>query len=114
TPRTRQTAGQGHRVQEGAGGFPRQALIQPTPPMKERILWLVLLLASLTGCRETEHSYSFEHRSDGIYRYDQITGEAAILRPNTAGWQTLTAAALSGQSLPLAITGTQSRYTFEW
>lgn len=59
--------------------------------MKERILWLVLLALSFAAGRLVSpikaHSYTFQHRPDGIYRYDEIHGGVEVLLPDKIGWQ---------------------------
>lgn len=46
----------------------------------------------------TGNHYTFEHRTDGIYRYDRTTGEIDILQQDKIGWQRIVVAAPSSYS----------------
>jgi hypothetical protein len=52
---------------------------------------LTLLVAAAAyglgrNSQRTPH-FTFSHRSDGIYRYDQISGNVHVLLPNNIDWQ---------------------------
>ena len=59
--------------------------------MKERLLWIALIaLAFALGfqlAKPKAHSFTFEHRADGIYRYDAATGEIDALFADSPGWK---------------------------
>jgi hypothetical protein len=59
---------------------------------------LVALVMLITGCGPQAHRYSFEHRTDGIYRYDHVAGDVHVMFPNKTGWQKIETAASSDHS----------------
>lgn len=57
--------------------------------MMKQIAVFTVVCLFLAGCTRPapNHRYTFEHRADGIWRYDHQEGEISIMRPGQVGWQ---------------------------
>lgn len=60
-----------------------------------RTLLLLICALFLAGCQREAQRYSFQHRTDGIYRYDHVAGEVHFLRAGV--WQKVIDPALNSQ-----------------